>query len=491
MEAVPADGARQGSRVATHVVGLGAGFGVLGDVLFHDSAVGLNAVLWIGTLAVAGWQAQRRSSRPAEALPVLLATGTFFAACLAWRASPFLRFWDVAAVAAVVVTIAVQLRGALRSAHIIDYGRGVLDVAGDLAAGPIPLAAAAPWSVSGGARRRAAAIATGLVLAVPVLLVFGSLLAAADPAMEAFVRGLFAWDLETVVTHLVTFGVTAWLAVGGLWRLVLARAERVDSPSAPWKTFGSVELGIPLGGLALLLAVFIGLQTRYLFGGEPFVRSTGITYAEFARRGFFELVACCALVLPVLVGARHLVDRRVRTSVEGFRALAATIPVLVGLVMVSAFARMRLYVGMYGLTEDRVYATAFMFWLGAGLVWFVLTEFGDRVERFATGAVAAGFVLLAGLNAVNPDAVIARVNLGRSASRVELDVGYLARLSTDALPTLAARWPTLDRAARCALRTAVERASRDRGDWREWTWSAWRATRSARTVSLPGRCDAD
>jgi hypothetical protein len=177
--------------------------------------------------------------------------------------------------------------------------------------------------------------------------------------------------------------------------------------------------------------------------------------------------------------------------VESFRALAVTLAALVCLVMVSAVGRMRQYVGMYGLTEDRLYATAFMLWLGGVLVWFVATELGDRRERFATGGVAAGFLLLAALNVMNPDAVIARVNLARVESAVALDAEYLARLSTDAIPALAARWTTLDRGTRCALRDAVRRAAAPDDDWRAWTWSAWRAARATRAVfSSPERCDA-
>jgi hypothetical protein len=255
------------------------------------------------------------------------------------------------------------------------------------------------------------------------------------------------------------------------------------------RTLADVSLAIPLGALVALLAAFIGLQSRYLFGGEAFLRLTGTTYAEFARRGFFELVALAALTLPVLLGTQRLVDRDTPAAVRSFRALAPTLAALVGLVMVSAVGRMGLYVRMYGLTEDRLYATAFMLWLGGVLVWFVATELGNRRERFATGGVAAGFVLLAALNVMNPDAVIARVNLARVHAAVTLDDRYLARLSTDAVPTLAARWATLDRGTRCTLRDAMARAAEPDADWRAWTWSAWRAARAARTVSNPAACD--
>lgn len=166
-----------------------------------------------------------------------------------------------------------------------------------------------------------------------------------------------------------------------------------------------------------------------------------------------------------------------------------TITLLVALVMVSAFARLGLYVETYGLTEDRFHAVAFLGWLGAVLAWSVFTEF-RWVEGFPAGAVAAGFLLLAGLNAVNPDAIIARVNMDRAAAGAKLDDAYLGRLSTDAVPVLAGRWTALEPDVQCAIWLRVRRAETRQAGWRAWTWSTWRAVRAVRDVAVPAGCDA-
>jgi len=468
---------------------LGAAFGVLGDLLFYRAGLGVNAAVWIWALGTASVAVDRRGSATSPTPVPLLAVACFFAGCLAWRASPFLRFWDAGAVAAATVVVVLERRGALAVGRLTDYARAVADLAAGIAVGPVRALGEARWLEAARRGRNGPAVATGVALAIPVVFVFGSLLAAADPAMETAVRGLFDWQADAVVSHVALLGGSAWLATGWLRRLAAGARPRQQPATVPGRTLAEVSLAIPLGALVALLAAFIGLQTRYLFGGETFLRLTGTTYAEFARRGFFELVALAALTLPVLVGAQRLVNRGTPASIQSFRALAPTLAALVGLVMVSAVGRMGLYVRMYGLTEDRLYATAFMLWLGAVLAWFVVTEFAGRLDRFAAGAVAAGFLLLGGLNVMNPDAVIARVNLARADAAVVLDAAYLARLSTDAVPTLAARWTTLDPGTRCALRSAMTRAAQPRADWRGWSWSAWRAARTARTVSAPHLCD--
>jgi hypothetical protein len=475
----PTDAIAPATRTAVTVLFLGLALGVLGDALFHGARPGLNAPLWIAALLLAGFLLHRRAGG-SRALSWLVGLPLFFAACLAWRASPFLRFWNAAAVLAAAVTLAVHLRGGMLRAWPRDYVRGAADATGDVGFGAVVAAGRVPWSALGttASRRRMLAGLVGVVLAVPVVAVFGALLMSADPVMDAFARRIIHWDLTWLVRHCWLVGLTAWVAAGWLYGVTLSREGGAPPPPVS-RPRGAIELGIPLGALTLLLASFIGLQARYLFGGEAVIRLTGMTYAELARRGFFELVTLCGLVLPVLLGAQRLLDRGTRAAVESFRALVPVLVTLVGLVMVSALVRMRLYVMAYGLSEDRLYATAFMLWLGGVFVWLAATELRQRLERFATGAVLAGFLVLAGLNALNPDAVVARVNIARAAAGAELDVAYLGRLSSDAIPAVAARWATLDPDARCALQTTLLRGT-VHGDWREWTWSAWRADRAVR-----------
>ena len=172
----------------------------------------------------------------------------------------------------------------------------------------------------------------------------------------------------------------------------------------------------------LLFLAFVAVQFRYLFGGAELVRElTGLSYAEYARRGFFELVAVAALSLPLLLLADWSLDQRDAVRVRRFRQLAGLMLLLLDVMLASALFRMRLYTAEYGLTELRFYTTAFMGWLVLVFGWFVATVLRGRRERFGTGALLAGWLLLAGLNLANPDAIIARVNLERAALGRPLD----------------------------------------------------------------------
>ena len=115
---------------------------------------------------------------------------------------------------------------------------------------------------------------------------------------------------------------------------------------------------------------------------------------------------------------------------------------------------MRLYQAEYGLSEQRLYPTAFMGWLAVVFVWFCLTVLRGHRERFAFGAMVAGFLLVATLHVINPDALIARTNLARARAGHIFDARYAARLSADAVPELVAGLPDLNPQDRCTLARA-------------------------------------
>jgi len=153
---------------------------------------------------------------------------------------------------------------------------------------------------------------------------------------------------------------------------------------------------------------------------------------------------------------------------------------LLFVMMVSAFQRMRLYQREYGLTELRVYTTVFMGWLAVVFVWFTMTVLRGRRERFAFGAVATGFLAIGALLAVNPDRLIARVNVEHAIAGRDFDAAYAASLSADAVPELIEALPKLNRSQRCALASQILQSQPIAGSpgWRSWNWSRAEAARA-------------
>ena len=136
----------------------------------------------------------------------------------------------------------------------------------------------------------------GLLIAVPILLILGGLLAQADMVFADKLKEFFKlFDLERLPEYLFRLFyvlVLAYTFIGIYLQAVLPQkaAKRPDPQRAWMQPFlGWTETSIVLGSIDLLFAVFVAIQFRYLFGGTTNINEFNYTYAEYARRGFGEL----------------------------------------------------------------------------------------------------------------------------------------------------------------------------------------------------------
>lgn len=547
---------RDGTRLGLLALAAAALLGLLGDLLLRALPWGLNAPLWLlAALIVAGlltWQARLPLLGGSRwlAIPALL-----FAAGIAWRDSQALL---VVNLLAVLLTLSLaahrapggwprlgglpQYLGALVSAAFHAAGGGLVLAFYDIRWSEVPRTG---WSAT------VLAILRGLLIAIPLLLLFGALLMAADAVFSGLIRNALAIDIKDLFSHVFWLLVWAWLTagflrqllfctiaidgVGGTARAVAASidavtptvtdslqgksgemlgdlpagetdpasaasaspepadtaahtapsteptAAKLPRPARPggrvgW--LGIVELGVVLGLLDVLFLAFVIVQFRYLFGGADLVQvSPTLTYAEYARRGFFELVWVAALLLSIMLLLDWLakLDSPRQTSV--YRALSGLLVALLFVVIVSALQRMRLYTQEYGLTELRLYTTAFMFWISAGAVWYLATVLRDHRERFLFGAMMAGLVVAFSLDALNPDDLIVRTNAARSDAPARFDAAYTLALSSDATPALIEALSSMPESQRTmSARRLLQRwESAQAEDWRSWNWGRYRA----------------
>jgi hypothetical protein len=462
--------------------------GLLGDGLLRVGLIGLNGFLWVAAVIGALLLISRLLQQPLTGTGRwLLLPAALLAAAYIWRDSPALLALDTLALAGTMALAAAYARsGDVRRAGIIDYGLKIagscvftiggmlLLLFGDVQWGELPKG---KWSA------KAAAVLRGLLIAIPLLLVFGGLFMAADAVFAKLTSNLLSVNLDNFFSHLFLTGFLAWITAGFIRTALAAQApdfSKLEKPASV--TLGTIETGLVLGLLNLLFAAFVIVQFRYFFGGASLVEATtGLTYAEYARNGFFELVGVTALVLPMLLLGHWLMPAESKAHQRLFRGLAGTLVALLFVIMASAAQRMYLYQQQYGLTELRLYSSAAMVGLALMFVWFLLTVMRGRRDRFIFGAAVAALAVLAALHVANPDALITRVNLARMEQGKEFDAAYVASLSADAVPLLVDALPQMTAEDQATVTQVITDrwSGQGHGDWRSWNWARSRARLAA------------
>ena len=295
------------------------------------------------------------------------------------------------------------------------------------------------------ARKWGTGVLRGVAIGLPVLLVTGLLLASADPIFRSWFNG------GLILQQVVLLIAGAWLMTG-LARAVSTSRPLVGFARAP--KLGPVEVAIVLGGLSAMYAAFVAAQFVALSGaGHRILVTQGLTYAEYARSGFFRLLACAAITLVVLLCVRGLACSDHRVIV----VLSVVTAVLTLGVVVVAIRRLQLYEAAFGLTMLRLACFAVAAWIGIVFVLLSATFVprGLPGPRFPAAFIVSGLVLIAVWASVNPAAIVAGTNLRRAELGRSLDVSQIVSLGPDAVPAVFAALPWLPHDEAAALRSAI------------------------------------
>lgn len=176
-----------------------------------------------------------------------------------------------------------------------------------------------------------------------------------------------------------------------------------------------------------------------------------MTYADYARQGFWQLLMVSALTLLVIAATLTVAQRATVADRRLIRLLIGTLCALSVVIVISAAHRMWLYQQAYGFTDLRLMVITVEFWLGAVFLLILGAGIPMSGRWLPRSVMIAGALALLGLAMINPDRFIAEHNIKRYQQNGRLDTVYLGQLSADALPALDA----LDAPLRDCLRGKI------------------------------------
>ena len=472
------------SQFAQRTLSYGLGLGFLGSLLFFDiQRVGLPLTLWLTGFAMAACSLALRF-RPGSLKVIItwslvaLAAGTMLIVSL----NPVSLLTMLATILLSAVIVTMEFRGTpLRDSSVQEFASSCLRL-------PL-LALTACFALLGKADLRGSArdpallsYLRGLLIALPLALLFGALFSAADSSFERVFDGMLQFFGPDMPEHLFIALLVGWLGTGLLTSIGSIVITPNNSSKAGFR-LGEIEVTVVMSVLLGLFLLFIFLQLPYLFGGRETIESTtGLTLSAYARRGFFELVAvsCIALLLLIVLGST--------TSNKGrFRPLAIGLIACLFLIMLSASQRLLLYMDGFGLTLARLSAAVFMIWVALCLLLFVTCLLRGSEKGFVPGAVYSALLLAFSLALLSPPKIVAHYNIEQAKrSNTTLDVFYLNSLGMEVIPILLNNFDLLE-SGRCWLtwQWSNDFELEDSGDgqssdWRNWNLAYSRAEKALR-----------
>lgn len=467
------------------------------DFLFYNKPLGLSFPIFIGLCAlvlllVAILERVRLSlSSVWLALPML-----GLAYMVVVRAEPLTTFVNVA----VALALGVLWARTFSNGQLFHFG--LFDVVVNyLAAGIETLFR--PWPVLVDSAKGAASqqgrqtivlpLLRGLLLTIPVFIIFAALLTSADlvfyDRFHDVLKSLNLDNIPELVGRCILVGLATFVALGLLVQaLQPLRYALIGSKGDLFpRMVGLVESSMVLGSLNLLFGAFVVIQFRYLFGGTANIVETGYTFSDYARRGFGELTLVVFFALLFLLALSAIVKRDTRGSVVTFNILNLIMVALVGVMVVSALERLLLYEQAYGFSRLRTYSHVGIIWLGLLFVPYLVALLAGRMRWFAPGAVLAVIGFAATLNGLNVDHFIAQQNIARHTNSYDLHTRYLVTLSDDAMPDLVALYKQGDPVITADLGPGLAcRTQQMNEDYAEAGWQSYQLSHYAARAALAG-----
>lgn len=267
----------------------------------------------------------------------------------------------------------------------------------------------------------------------------------------------------------------------------------------PQPEAGSKRKGIlPNAAVTAFLAVLIALevyfsyfQVRYLFlnlGTLP----EGVSYAEYARGGFFEIAAATLLTVALIFAATVLTRRDEDEELPlSVRLLLTVFSACVVLMFASSYYRMLMYMDAYSMTIRRVGVCWLMALMLAVLIGVIIYIWKPdfALTRYTIFTV---LVFVLALNLMHLGATVSKNNVDRYFQEQEaevktgyqLDEDYLYTLLPASAPDLARLLETPDYAS-YDLRVRLNEISEQEQSWRAWNYDWYRAQKACDAVEKP------
>ena len=286
-----------------------------------------------------------------------------------------------------------------------------------------------------GGKKTAGKALVGFLCAVPVLFVVVPLLISSDDAFQGMMEKLFAHTAATLIKTVFGVGISVFAVTYG-FSLKAGRTAKLKPG-----TFAGIENVYIISFLSAISAcylLYLFSQLAYFFSAfRGFLPNGELTYAQYARKGFFEMCVIAVINLVIVFLSLFLAKKQDGKVCRWIKLAATFIAVFTLIIIATAVSKMVLYMEAYGMTVLRITTSAFMVFLSVVFVTVILRIYLKRINIVKVALITAGCIVLT-LGVVNVNAVCAAYNYEsyRSGKLATVDVEAMYSLGDEGIPYL-------------------------------------------------------
>jgi hypothetical protein len=419
--------------------------GFVFDRLFFDKAFGISYVLFIGLcIGFFLWSTRERISFGKSFGWLLLIPIALLSFSFAVHTVEIFYFFNILAVSILMIASSILIVNPKlkwdKTSFIVEMLRsGIANVLNNIGK-PFKILKA---SISRGITVQIAEgkkqVLIGILVSLPLLVVIIMLLSSADMVfgyyLANFTEIFNSINIEMFVPHTILILVIAFYLFGYVWGFKTegkAIEKNSDTPAVSWQPVTIITV---LVALNILYLVFTMIQFSYLYGGGNMTLPANFTYAEYARKGFFELAAVTFINFIIVLGCLNYIKKDDRRLLKMANLLLTVLVAFTLNMLFSANFKLTLYEGTYGYTFLRISVHLFMLLLFM-LCMVVAAGIWYRKIPIVKSIIVLTIIMYTTINYLNIDGFIARKNIERFYETGKIDANYLTSLSFEAVPYL-------------------------------------------------------
>ena len=288
--------------------------------------------------------------------------------------------------------------------------------------------------------KNAGYILGGLLIALPLTCIVAALLCEADENMSAMLGNFLKIppdDILILVPQLLFGIIIGCLIYSALYsavhKTIVLDSELSQKKAESFRFIPNLMLYAAVTPVCVLYILYAVSQINYFMGGFMGILAEGYTYAEYARKGFFELCWVCVINLAVIAGIGFFAKKTGSEKPLILKIYSIFLCFCSLFLAGTAIAKMFLYIRYYGMTRLRIYTTWFMILLIIGFFVLIIRQFKYAINIGKIAYIV--FTVMFGLLVFSrPDEWITRYNADQylAGNLKDFDEKVLDHMSSDA-----------------------------------------------------------